>query len=70
MDKKGIKAKLYINLKEFNLQELKVQLFSYKNVSQLASKIVLLQFFFTDHLKYGIVNNTTCRKTSANLYQL
>ena len=43
-----------------------LQLFSYKNVSQIASKIFATQFSFTDHVKRKTVNETTCRIASNN----
>ena len=63
--KKRIKANLLLNL-----QELKLRLFSCKNISQIASKTFATQFIFTDHLNHKTVNNTTCRTPSANPRQL
>ena len=58
-NKKGIKA----NLKE-------LELFSYKNVSQVFCKILSTHCFFIDHLMHKIINKKTCRITSANPHQL
>ena len=52
------------------MKKLKLKLFSYKNVSQIASKIFATHCSFTDHLKHNIVNETICRMPSANSGQL
>ena len=51
---------------QLNLQELYLQLFSCKNISQIARKTFARQCFFTDHLNHNIVNKTDCRAPSAN----
>ena len=48
------------------LEELKLQLFSYKNASQLACKIFAMKYSFTDHLKHKVVNKTICRMLLTN----
>ena len=52
------------------MKKLKLKLFSYKNVSQTASKILITHCSFTDHLKHNIVNETICRIPSANSRQM
>ena len=46
--------------------KLRSQLFSDKNVSQIASKIFATQCSVANHLKLNIINKTTCRMPSAN----
>ena len=62
-DKKRIKANLQLNLKE-------LELFSYKNVSQVLCKILATHYFFIDHFKHKTTNKKTCRMPSANSHQL
>ena len=47
-----------------------VQLFSYKNVSQIPCKIFGEQSFVTDHLKHKNINKTTIRTPSEYPRQL
>ena len=53
-----------------NFWELKLRLFSYKNLSQIPCKVFPAKCFFTDHLKQKTLNKTTCRMPSANSRQL
>ena len=53
-----------------SLQELQLQLFSCKNISQIVSKTFTTQCFFTDHLNYKILNKATCGTPSANPCQI
>ena len=55
--KKSRKKVVKTNL-QLDLYGLKLQLFSYKNVSQIAGKSFAMQYSFTDHLKQKIVNKT------------
>ena len=61
---------LDFDLYEMAKQEFRLQLFSYKNVSNIASKIFAIQPSLFDHLKHKIVNKTTCRMPAANSRQL
>ena len=44
-----------VNL-QLNFYKLDSHLLSYKNVSQIASRIFITQCLFTDHLKQKVVN--------------
>ena len=50
------------------MKKLKLKLFSYKNVSQIASKIFATHCSFTDHLKHNIVNETICKNALSKFW--
>ena len=64
IEKKGIKANLYLSFYESLLQML-----SYKNVSQTACKILATPRFFMGHLRHETVNEITRRTPSGNPYK-
>ena len=47
-----------------------LDLFSYKNVSQVLCEVLATRCFLTDHLKHKTVIQKTCRTASADPQQI